>query len=113
MQGVHYTEKARAQAGRIKSLPGLTSSTALHQLDQLNEDHGDLHYAFLSPIFDSISKAGYHAAFADHEQLRAAVAASPLTLYALGGRPLIFTSSEWGNAMFTDYTAIPCCDSLQ
>lgn len=80
---------------RIKLLPGLTSSTALHQLEQLKEDHGNLDYAFLSPIFDSISKAGYNAAFADHEQLRAAVAASPVPLYALGGN-FLFTSSLCG-----------------
>ncbi|KAK9837817.1 hypothetical protein WJX74_005689 [Apatococcus lobatus] len=85
LKGVHYTERARAKAGHIKALPGLTSSTALHQLEQLQEDHRSLDYAFLSPIFDSISKAGYSAAFADHEQLSAAVAASSVPLFALGG----------------------------
>lgn len=86
MQGVHYSEAARAKAGIIQALPGLTSSTALHQLEQLREPHGSLDYAFLSPIFDSISKSGYSAAFDDLEQLSAAVAASPVPLFALGGR---------------------------
>ena len=88
LQGVHYTEKGRAEAGHIRPQQGLTSSTALHELAQLEEDLGCLDYAFLSPIFDSISKAGYHAAFQDSEKLKAAVAASPVPLFALGGESL-------------------------
>ena len=85
MQGVHYTERARAEAGRIQAWPGLTISTALHRLEQLQQEHGSLDYAFLSPIFDSISKAGYSAAF-DHKELSAAVAQAPMPVYALGGK---------------------------
>ena len=92
MQGVHYSEAARAKAGGIQALPGLTSSTALHQLEQLGQPHGSVDYAFLSPIFDSISKRGYSAAFDDLEQLSAAVAASPVPLFALGGRVYPLTS---------------------
>ncbi|KAK9864577.1 hypothetical protein WJX84_008234 [Apatococcus fuscideae] len=84
LKGVHYTERARAEAGRIQAWPGLTISTALHRLEQLQQEHGSLDYAFLSPIFDSISKAGYSAAF-DHKELSAAVAQAPMPVYALGG----------------------------
>jgi len=54
--GVHYPERLRPSAcGRLE---GLTSSAALHSLQDLDRDLGALDYVFLSPIFDSISKAG-------------------------------------------------------
>lgn len=38
-------------------------SKSLHSLEEVNAEKKHLDYMFLSPIFDSISKAGYHAAF--------------------------------------------------
>ena len=59
-------------------------STAFHELSQLQSEYGALDYAFLSPIFDSISKKGYEAAF-DHETLAHRVPRSSIPLVALGG----------------------------
>ena len=38
-------------------------SRSLHSLDELRNERKDYDYVFLSPIFDSISKSSYHAAF--------------------------------------------------
>lgn len=60
-------------------------STSFHSLAQAaHEDYGSLKYAFLSPIFESISKPGYTAAFVK-EDLQASVSQSSLPLVALGG----------------------------
>lgn len=83
LQGLHFTEKARPLAP-IQQKPSLTMSTALHDLCQLENDYGALDYALLSPIFNSISKKGYQAAF-DHKTLARRVASSSVPLVALGG----------------------------
>jgi len=57
----------------------------LHDLQQLDVEYGALDYAFLSPIFDSISKAGYEAAF-DLDNLTTSIAACNIPLVALGGK---------------------------
>ena len=59
-------------------------TTAVHSLQQLEIDYGPLDYALLSPIFDSISKAGYQAAF-DHDDLSKCTATCNMPLMALGG----------------------------
>lgn len=80
---MHYTERARPRAP-LQARPPLTISTAFHELSQLQGEYGALDYAFLSPIFDSISKKGYVAAF-DHQTLAHKVACSSVPLVALGG----------------------------
>lgn len=57
---------------------------SLHSLQELSEDLQGLDYAFLSPIFDSISKPGYTAAF-DAEALRDALSKATCPIIALGG----------------------------
>ena len=57
---------------------------SLHSLQELSEDLQGLDYAFLSPIFDSISKPGYTAAF-DAEALRHALSKATCPIIALGG----------------------------
>ena len=69
----------------LQARPPLTISTAFHDLSQLQHDYGALSYAFLSPIFDSISKTGYEAAF-DHKDLAHSVPRSAVPLVALGGK---------------------------
>ena len=67
--------------------PGLLQSTSLHALAQAAAPWGrELSYAFLSPVFDSLSKPGYAAAGFDAAAVRA-VAAAPgaVPLVALGG----------------------------
>lgn len=49
------------------------------------QDWGDLDYAFLSPIYNSISKQGYSAAQFSDEDLRAAIKSCGCPVIALGG----------------------------
>ena len=65
-----------------------TVSRSLHSLAELRSSSG-LEYAFLSPIFDSISKQGYKAAF-EEEKLRQALADNSVPVIALGGLDLGF-----------------------
>ncbi len=83
-QGIHYTEKSRPQPP-LPPEDNMTISTALHDLQQLDVKYGALDYAFLSPIFDSISKEGYQAAF-DLNDLTTCIAACNIPLIALGGK---------------------------
>ncbi len=52
------------------NVPGLSVSKSCHSLQEV-KDSATADYVFLSPIFDSISKSGYHRAFS-HEELIAA-----------------------------------------
>ena len=61
-------------------------STSFHELGQLRGDWGAaLDYAFLSPVFDSISKEGYGAAF-EETALTAALSSTTMPIVALGGK---------------------------
>lgn len=46
-------------------------SCSCHSIDDIKRRKGLCSYVFLSPIFDSISKSGYHSAYSDTELLRA------------------------------------------
>lgn len=65
--GLHFTEKHRESLGlvAIQSLQvtGLKLSTSFHNTEQIKAWDGVFDYAFLSPVFDSISKQGYKGAF--------------------------------------------------
>lgn len=83
--GCHLTAAARAAGPRPVLPPGATLSTALHTLAEVQAEAPVYDYVFLSPIFDSISKSGYAAAFsleAVAQQLRQLPQARVL---ALGG----------------------------
>ncbi|TGE27534.1 thiamine phosphate synthase [Hymenobacter metallicola] len=84
LRGVHLPAAARA-VWEGKLGPGQRLSTSLHSLPELAAAPPRYDYVFLSPIFDSISKAGYRAGF-ELAELRAALQgpAQPLVL-ALGG----------------------------
>ncbi|KAA6425036.1 MAG: thiamine monophosphate synthase [Trebouxia sp. A1-2] len=82
-QGIHYTERSRPRPP-LPPKDNVTISSAFHDLQQLDVKYGALDYAFLSPIFDSISKAGYQAAF-DLDDLTTCIAACTIPLVALGG----------------------------
>jgi thiamine-phosphate pyrophosphorylase len=60
-------------------------STSFHTLADLGACRGELGYCFLSPIYLSISKPGYKAAFPDPDELAAGLAASRCPVLALGG----------------------------
>uniref|UniRef100_A0A7S0X0U7 Thiamine phosphate synthase/TenI domain-containing protein n=1 Tax=Chlamydomonas leiostraca TaxID=1034604 RepID=A0A7S0X0U7_9CHLO len=79
--GIHYPA---AVLPKLPLQPALTAegrqllqSTSFHMLSDLQGKghYGALDYAFLSPVFDSISKQGYTAAAFDRGQLRARLAA--------------------------------------
>ena len=62
--GLHLTERARAAARRRPALlPGQTLSTSFHSLAEISQHRRRYDYVFLSPIFDSLSKAGYASKF--------------------------------------------------
>lgn len=62
-------------------------SKSFHSLDFLNDvSNNNLHYGFISPVFDSISKKGYKAAFNGEELARKLlVRKTTFPVYALGG----------------------------
>lgn len=64
---------------------GLSQSTSLHSLEDVTRDWQNLDYAFLSPIFDSISKEGYSAAGFDAQEVSQALQRAQMPVYALGG----------------------------
>ncbi len=89
--GLHLTEHARAAARRRPALlPGQTLSTSFHSLAEISRDRRHYDYVFLSPIFDSLSKAGYASNFdlGDLQRALPALAARPgyhAPVLALGG----------------------------
>lgn len=87
--GIHFTEKERlARLRRIRRLrqehPDGCISSAFHRIADIPDHDGLFDYIFLSPIFDSISKAGYQAAF-DHEALKRFLFRTGHAVIALGG----------------------------
>ncbi|MBL4754354.1 MAG: thiamine phosphate synthase [Flavobacteriales bacterium] len=73
LKGIHLTSKHRkkklkawflVQYLKIKH-PTLTISTSFHSVDTLTSGGAFYHYAFLSPVFDSISKKKHLGRFAE------------------------------------------------
>ena len=84
LQGMHFTERTRPPPPLTRT--ELSISTAFHDLAQLRQPWGPaLDYAFLSPIYDSISKADHKAASFGWGDLAAAVGACSTPIVALGG----------------------------
>ncbi len=89
--GLHLPAAARADLKAAPSLrSGQTLSTSFHTLAEIRRHRRRYDYVFLSPVFDSISKESYSAAFnlaevaATLHQLRRRPGYRPLVL-ALGG----------------------------
>jgi thiamine-phosphate pyrophosphorylase len=62
--GLHLTASQRAAARRRPHLqPGQTLSTSFHSLAEISQHRRRYDYVFLSPMFDSLSKAGYASKF--------------------------------------------------
>ena len=57
---------------------------SFHSLEEIDEYKADYHYAYLSPVFDSISKKGYTSAF-DLKTLGSSLRRLKRNLIALGG----------------------------
>jgi thiamine-phosphate pyrophosphorylase len=94
LKGIHFTEKYRNELSdiQIKGLAtvlkrrGMTLSTSFHNFDDLNEYGKYFDYAFLSPVFDSISKQAYQSKFS-LETLKIGLSKiqTKTAVYALGG----------------------------
>jgi len=89
LKGLHFTEaRLKKEIGRIEELrekhPGIHLSASLHHIDDLKILGHLFDYVFLSPIFDSISKKDYKAAF-DLETLSPILKSMPVKVIALGG----------------------------
>jgi thiamine-phosphate pyrophosphorylase len=89
VMGIHFSERERTHClPRLRQLrlaqPGRRFSSAFHRIADIPEDDGLLDYILLSPIFDSISKPGYRAAF-DPSDLRRFLSRTKHTVIALGG----------------------------
>ncbi len=89
LMGIHVAEKERTtNLQRLRQFrlaqPGRCLSSAFHRITDVPEDDGLLDYILLSPIFDSISKPGYRAAF-DPAELTRFLSRTEHTVIALGG----------------------------
>ncbi len=89
LRGVHFTERARLRDPDFpkvlkQKLPEYRFSTAFHRFPDIPEPDGTWDYLTLSPIFDSISKPNYPAAF-DHGRLRDFLSRTGHRVIALGG----------------------------
>ena len=108
-QGIHYTERSRPAAPLSRPRDGLTVSTSFHGLGQLRAAWGALDYAFLSPVFDSISKEGHGAAF-EEATLRTALASATMPIVALGGEAphRVCTPCSWPFFSMETFTSQFC-----
>ncbi len=62
--GIHLPAASRAGLATLPPLrPGQTLSTAFHSLNEIRRHRRRYDYVFLSPVFDSLSKTNYPAAF--------------------------------------------------
>ena len=61
--GLHLPAALRTAGPPPRLLPGQTLSTSFHSLAEISRHRRRYDYVFLSPIFDSISKAGYASGF--------------------------------------------------
>jgi thiamine-phosphate pyrophosphorylase len=84
---LHYPEPLRGitppDVLEEQSAKGIKLSTSVHQVDTLWDLPEVFSYAFLSPIFPSISKQGYGGPF--EAEKWAKVKESPISTYGLGG----------------------------
>ncbi|GEC71798.1 thiamine-phosphate pyrophosphorylase [Flavobacterium flevense] len=55
---IHFTEKARTNPIRVSN-PDRIISTSIHSINEFNSLSNHYEYAFLSPVFSSISKENY------------------------------------------------------
>lgn len=83
LQGYHYTSRDKSKLPSKKD-EHFSTSTSFHSFDEVAGNTAPLDYAFLSPIFDSISKADYKAAF-ELESLKRVLPSSSCPIIALGG----------------------------
>ncbi|MCJ8165130.1 thiamine phosphate synthase [Pontibacter sp. E15-1] len=83
VKGLHFRETERAATATTEK-GRLIFSSSFHTLGAVQQPQPYLDYAFLSPVFQSISKKDYPAAFTS-DDLKAALPKATLPLVALGG----------------------------
>ncbi|GAA5037849.1 thiamine phosphate synthase [Marivirga lumbricoides] len=76
--------KEQIQKKHLQKVSIHTDHHKFHSLKEMEEISVNDDYAFLSPIFDSISKKGYTSKF-DLEELKSFLKRSPKKIVALGG----------------------------
>lgn len=98
--GLHFSTKKRSQISKLADLriSKLSLSTSTHSLGELQELDAQFDYAFLSPIFPSISKQGYEGNL-DMQAVQAYLLQPHQTkVIALGGidETKISQLAQWG-----------------
>ncbi len=83
---------------KLEKLTGFRRSASCHDWSEVKACTGRADYVFLSPIFDSVSKAGYRAAFAEEELKILLQDADRPPIAALGGitGQTIGAARAWG-----------------
>ena len=88
LKGVHLTGvnsgEKRSIIKQFKGRCDLSISISYHSLDDLCRKSTGIDYAFLSPVFDSISKKNYKGGF-DLDELSSILALANTRIIALGG----------------------------
>ena len=89
LAGIHFSERLRRQEPELlrqlrQAHPGCHITSAFHRIEAVPGPGGMLDAILLSPIFDSISKKGYRAAF-DRGDLKRFLRHTRNTVIALGG----------------------------
>jgi thiamine-phosphate pyrophosphorylase len=88
--GIHITRSSKDKKDAIiasienKNDPKIRVGISFHALDDLYQENECIDYAFLSPVFDSISKKDYKKAF-DYRELKEVLKKTKFNVYALGG----------------------------
>jgi len=86
--GVHTKTLLPSDSILLQKPESFSYSCSCHSLKELNELPSYVDYAFLSPIYDSISKVGYKSAFSIDELksfFSGVVEKKSIPVYALGG----------------------------
>ncbi len=83
IKGIHLPERVRMEAMPLPDKFKIIS-TSFHYLKDLLACEGEYEYLFISPIFNSISKQGYQAAF-ELDDLADAMSRSKYPVIGMGG----------------------------
>ena len=83
LKGIHLPERVRMEAMPLPDKFKVVS-TSFHHLKDLLACEGNYEYLFISPIFNSISKQGYQAAF-ELNDLADAISRSKYPVIGMGG----------------------------
>ena len=82
--GIHFSASTKPQMEQWMQFPG-SKSVSCHSLEEMNQLPLDMDYAFLSPVFHSISKKGYLGMQKLHEVGEFLKTYSRCKVFALGG----------------------------